>query len=100
MDPKNIALDEGSDSYFIEDQYQKDTNFDYEDAYYHYDIDVDRISLYKKVTMNILLGIIIIFKGILYHCNKKYRIFTMKYMIIIAAMKYILKTVIKDFLRQ
>ena len=57
------------DSYFIVDQYQKDNNFDckdtifdwkdtnfdckdtifdYEDAYYHYDIDVDRILLFKQ----------------------------------------------------
>ena len=38
----------GSGSYFIVDKCQKDTSFDYEDAYYHYDIDIDRISLYKK----------------------------------------------------
>ena len=62
MDPKNIELYKGSGSYFIEDQYQKDnsfdckdnnfackdTIFDYEDAYYCYDIDVDRILLFKS----------------------------------------------------
>ena len=48
MDSKNIRLHEGSGSYFILDQYLKDTNFDYEDAYYHYDIDVDRILLRRK----------------------------------------------------
>ena len=48
MGSKNIRLHEGSGSYFILDQYQKDTNFDYEDAYYHYDIDVDRILLRRK----------------------------------------------------
>ena len=48
MDSENIRLHEGSGSYFILDQYLKDTNFDYEDAYYHYDIDVDRILLRRK----------------------------------------------------
>ena len=44
-------------SYFIVDQYQKDTCFYDEDAYYHYDIDVDRILLHKKATINISLDI-------------------------------------------
>ena len=35
-------------SYFIVDQYQKDTCFYDEDAYYHYHIDVDRILLHKS----------------------------------------------------
>ena len=35
-------------SYFIVDQCQKDTCFYAEDAYYHYDIDVDRILLHKS----------------------------------------------------
>ena len=76
MDPKNIRLYGGNGAYFIEDQYQKDANFackdtifdckdaifdckdaifdckdtifDYEDAYYYYDIDVDRILLFKQ----------------------------------------------------
>ena len=48
MNPRNIRLYQGSGSYFIEDQYQKDNNSEYKDAYYHYDIDVNRISLYKK----------------------------------------------------
>ena len=76
MDPKNIRPYGGNGLYFIEDQYQKDNNFnckdtlfdckdaifdckdtnfkckdtifDYEDAYYHYDIDVDRILLFKQ----------------------------------------------------
>ena len=34
--------------HFIVDQYQKDTYFYDEDAYYHYDTDVDRILLHKK----------------------------------------------------
>ena len=62
-------LDKSSGTYFIEDQYQKDKNFDckdtifdckdtnfdfkdtifdYEDGYYYYDIDVDRILLFKS----------------------------------------------------
>ena len=69
MGSKNIRLYEGSGSYFIVDQYRKDTNFDQEDAYYHYDVDVDRILLYKKVIMNILLDIDIQIKQILYHFN-------------------------------
>ena len=76
MDPKNIRLYGGNDAYFIEDQCKKDayfdckdtifvckdaifdckdtnfhckdTIFDYEDAYYYYDIDVDRILLFKQ----------------------------------------------------
>ena len=67
MDPRNIRLYQGSVSYFIKDQYQKDDNFEYKDAYYHYDIDANRISLYKKMTMNISLGIIIQIRWILYH---------------------------------
>ena len=35
-------------SYFIAEQYQKDTCFYHEDAYYHYDIDVDKILLHKS----------------------------------------------------
>ena len=83
MDPKNIRLYGGNGTYFIEDQYQKDNNsccgdnnswckdtiFDYKDAYYYYDIDVNRILLYKKVTMNILLDTNIQIKWILYHYN-------------------------------
>ena len=55
MDPKNIRFYGCTGLYFIEDQYQKDNNFDckdttfdYEDAYYYYDIDVDRILLFKS----------------------------------------------------
>ena len=44
MDPKINR----NKSYFIVDQYQKDTCFYVEDAYYHYDIDVDIISLFKQ----------------------------------------------------
>ena len=48
MDPKNIKLYRGNASYFIIDQFKKDTCFYYEDAYYYYDNDLDRILLYKK----------------------------------------------------
>ena len=47
MDPKNIKLVR-NESYFFVDKYQKDTCFFHEDAYYYYDIDVDRILLFKK----------------------------------------------------
>ena len=83
MDLKNIRLDGGNGTYFIEDQYQKDYNscckdtifgckdtiFDYKDAHYCHDIDENRILLYKKVTMNILLDTNIQIKWILYHYN-------------------------------
>ena len=48
MDPKNMKLYVRNESYFIVDQYQKDTCFCDKDAYYHYDIDYDRILLHKK----------------------------------------------------
>ena len=69
MDPKNMKLYVGNELYFIVDQYQKDTCFYAEDAYYFFDIDVDRILLHKKATMNTLLDIDIEIKWILYHYN-------------------------------
>ena len=69
MGPKNMRHYKGSGSYFIVDKCQKDTNFDYEDAYYHYDIDIDRIHYTKKMAMNILLGIMIKIKKTLCHSN-------------------------------
>ena len=48
MDPKNMKLYVRNKLYFIVDHYQKETCFYDEDAYYHYDIDVDRILLHKK----------------------------------------------------
>ena len=48
MDSKNIRLYKGSGSYFIVDQYQKDTCFYDEDKYYNYDTDADRILLHKS----------------------------------------------------
>ena len=47
MDPKNIKLVR-NESYFFVEKYKKDTCFFDEDAYYYYDIDVDRILLFKK----------------------------------------------------
>ena len=64
MNSKNIRLYIRDKSYFIVDQYQNDLCCYDEDAYYYYDFDVDRIS-FKKMTMNILLGIIIQIKPIL-----------------------------------
>ena len=64
MNPKNIRLYIRDKSYFIVDQYQNDLCCYDEDPYYYYDFDVDRIS-FKKMTMNILLGIIIQIKPIL-----------------------------------
>ena len=69
MDSKNIRISGGNGEYSIEDQYQKDNNFDCkgsifdcndaifdckdtiyydEDAYCYYDIDFDRILLFKN----------------------------------------------------
>ena len=64
MNPKNIRLYIRDKSYFIVDQYQNDLCCYDEDAYYYDDFDVDRIS-FKKMIMNILLGIIIQIKPIL-----------------------------------
>ena len=44
MDPNNIMLYKRIGLYFIKDQYQKDTFFEYEDAYNHCDIDVNKIT--------------------------------------------------------
>ena len=54
MDSKNIRLYVRNKSYFIVDQYQKDTCFYDEDPYY-YDIDVDRI-LFKQSDNKFLIG--------------------------------------------
>ena len=49
MNPKNLKFYVSNELYFIVDQYQKDTCFYDEDAYYYYyDIDVDRTSLCKE----------------------------------------------------
>ena len=41
------------------DQYLYNRYNWYKDSYNYYDIDVDRILLYKKVTMNILLDLML-----------------------------------------
>ena len=69
MDPKNMNLYVGNESYFIFDQYQKDTCFYAGDAHYHFDIDVGRILLHKKATMNTLSDIDIQIKWILCQYN-------------------------------
>ena len=69
MDSKILRLYVRNESYFIEDQYQKDTCFYDEDAYYHYDIDVDGILLHKKATINISLDIDTQLKLIFCHYN-------------------------------
>ena len=69
MDPKNMRLYVRNKSYFIVEKYQKDTCFYDEDPYNHYGIDVDRISLHKKATKNILLDIDIQIKWIFCHYN-------------------------------
>ena len=68
MDPKNMNLYVGNKSYFIIDQYQKDTCLYAEDAYYHFDIDVDRMLLHKKIN-NEYLDIDIQIKLNLCHYN-------------------------------
>ena len=54
--------------FFIVDEYQKDMCFYDEDSYY-YDIDADRVLLFKKVTINILLDTNIQIKWISYNYN-------------------------------
>ena len=48
MDPNNIRLHKRDGIYFIKDRYKKDTFFEYEDAYHYYDIDVNKIVLFKQ----------------------------------------------------
>ena len=49
MDPNNIRLHNCNGIYFIKDQYLRDnTYFEYEDAYNYYDIDVNKIRLFKQ----------------------------------------------------
>ena len=58
--PENISLRKWNDgSYLITDMYLDNNRFyGYKDSFNYYDIDVDKIIVYKKVTMNILLDII------------------------------------------
>ena len=48
MEPNNIRLHKHNGINFIKDQYKKDTFFEYEDAYNYYDIDVDKMVLFKQ----------------------------------------------------
>ena len=48
IDPNNIRLHKRNGLYFIKDQYQKDTYFEYEDAYHYYNIDVNKIRIMKQ----------------------------------------------------
>ena len=55
MDSKNFRLYVRNILYFIVDEYQKDTCFYDENACY-YDIDVDRIPLFKQCDNKFLIG--------------------------------------------
>ena len=58
MVQKNIIFFESDDkSYTIIDLYLNSRFLGYKDSYNYYDIDVDKILLFKKVIMNILLDI-------------------------------------------
>ena len=48
MDPNNIRLHKRIGLYFIKDQYRKYTFLKYEDAYNYYDVDVNKIRLFKQ----------------------------------------------------
>ena len=48
MNPKNIKFYNSNGEYYVKDQYWKNTYFDYEDAYNYYDIDVNKILLFKQ----------------------------------------------------
>ena len=50
MDPENISLSKQNDgSYLITDMYlDKNRFYGYKDSYNYYDIDVDKITVYKK----------------------------------------------------
>ena len=56
--PKNIMFFENDDeSCTMVDLYLNNRFLGYKDSYNYYDIDVDKILLFKKVIMNILLDI-------------------------------------------
>ena len=48
MGPNNIRLHKSNGIYLIKGQYKRDTFFEYEDDYNYYDIDVDKIVLFKQ----------------------------------------------------
>ena len=58
MDQENITFFENDDkSYTAVDLYLNDRILGYKDSYNYYDIDVNKILLFKKMIMNILLDI-------------------------------------------
>ena len=58
MDQKNIMFFENDDkSYTIIDLFLNSRFLGYKESYNYYDIVVDKILLFKKVIMNILLDI-------------------------------------------
>ena len=69
MDPNNIELNKRIGLYFFKDQYRKDTYFEYEDACNHYDIDVNKIRLFKKSDNEYFIRYSDFHKMELYHYN-------------------------------
>ena len=59
MGSENIRLSKyNNGTYIISEQYLDDKRFyGYNNAYNYYDIDVDKMIVYKKVTMNIFSDI-------------------------------------------
>ena len=56
MAEENIMFLENDDkSYTVVYSFINSKRYEYIDSYNYYDIDVDKISLFKKVIMNILL---------------------------------------------
>ena len=71
MDQENITFFKIDDkSYTMVDLYlNNNIFFGYKDSYNYYDIDVDKILLFKKVMVNILLDIMMYIIGQLHHYN-------------------------------
>ena len=71
MDQENIMFFKIDDkSYTMVDLYlNNNIFFGYKDSYNYYDIDVDKILLFKKVMVNILLDMMMYIIGQLHHYN-------------------------------
>ena len=71
MDQENITFFKIDDkSYTMVDLYlNNNIFFGYKDSYNYYDIDVDKILLFKKVMVNILLDMMMYIIGQLHHYN-------------------------------
>ena len=54
-----MLFENDDESYIMLDLYLNDRFLGHKDSYNYYDIDVDKILLFKKVIMNILLDIMI-----------------------------------------